>query len=80
MVVEDPSQILVGGSDQVTEIEIDESIGWDSRKWELLWSDEFEAEAGAPISSASWTCEVGGHGWGNNELEFYSDRVENVAQ
>jgi beta-glucanase (GH16 family) len=79
VVVEDPTQVQITTDDTVTEIEIDESIGWDTREWELLWSDEFEADAGAPISSESWTCELGGHGWGNNELEYYTDRIENVA-
>ena len=69
----------INASEIVTEVEVDDSIGWDTREWELLWSDEFEAEAGSPIDSESWTCEVGGHGWGNNELEYYTDRVENVA-
>lgn len=79
VVVDDPSQVQISGDQSVSEVEIDESIGWDTREWALLWSDEFEAEAGAPINSESWTCEVGGHGWGNNELEYYTDRVENAA-
>ena len=79
VVVEDASQVTIFAPETVTEVEIDESIGWDTREWDLLWSDEFEAEAGAPINGDSWTCEVGGHGWGNNELEYYSDRVENAA-
>jgi len=33
----------------------------------LVWSDEFDS-----ISSANWNHEVGGHGWGNNELEYYT--------
>ncbi|NDJ59602.1 MAG: family 16 glycosylhydrolase [Chloroflexi bacterium] len=48
-------------------------------EWVLLWSDEFEADAGAPINDAYWTCEVGGHGWGNAQLEHNTDRIENVA-
>jgi len=79
VVVDDPSLVQISGDDAPTEIDIDESIGWDSREWELLWSDEFDAAAGAPINGESWTCEVGGHGWGNNELEYYTDRVENAA-
>jgi beta-glucosidase len=48
-------------------------------RWELVWSDEFNGAAGAPIDSDGWTCEIGGDGWGNNEWEYYTDRVENVA-
>ncbi len=79
VVVEDASQISMFAPTTISEVEIDENIGWDSREWELLWSDEFEAEAGAPINPEYWTCEIGGHGWGNNELEYYTDRVENAA-
>jgi beta-glucanase (GH16 family) len=47
----------------------------------LIWSDEFESE-GLP-DSEKWVYDVGGHGWGNNELQFYTEnellnaRVEN---
>jgi hypothetical protein len=35
----------------------------------LLWSDEFDQD-GLP-SPLRWSFEVGDHGWGNNELQFY---------
>ena len=35
----------------------------------LLWSDEFDQD-GLP-SALKWSFEVGDHGWGNNELQFY---------
>ncbi len=79
VVVEDASQVSVYSPETMSEVEIDEGIGWDTRAWQLLWSDEFDAAAGAPINGDNWTCEVGGHGWGNNELEYYTDRVENAA-
>ena len=43
--------------------------------YELIWSDEFD---GASLNTANWTPEYGGHGWGNNELQFYTGRKENV--
>lgn len=58
---------------------IDDSINWESREWTLVWSDEFEGEANTPINADNWTCEIGGHGWGNGEMEYYTDRVENVS-
>ncbi len=79
VVVEDPTQAQTSAQTMVTTVEVDESIGWDTREWDLLWSDEFDAEAGSPINAENWTCEVGGQGWGNNELEYYTDRVENAA-
>ena len=39
--------------------------------YKLVWQDEFDYE-GAP-NPEKWEQEVGGHGWGNNELQFYTD-------
>jgi beta-glucanase (GH16 family) len=36
----------------------------------LVWSDEFDY-TGLPAAT-KWTCEVGGGGWGNNELQYYT--------
>lgn len=79
VVVDDPSQVATSAQTSVTEVVVDESIGWDTRDWTLLWSDGFDGAAGSAINAESWTCEVGGHGWGNNEMEYYTDRTENVA-
>lgn len=40
----------------------------------LVWSDEFN---GATLDESSWTRETGGGGWGNNELQYYTDRTVN---
>lgn len=64
---------------RITSIEIDESITWDSREWELLWSDEFDLEAGEPVNTDYWNCDLGGWGWGNSEFEYYTCRTENVV-
>jgi beta-glucanase (GH16 family) len=43
----------------------------------LVWSDEFNY-TGLPDES-KWNYDVGGHGWGNNELQFYTkSRKENA--
>lgn len=48
-----------------------------SQCFDLVWADEFSTN-GLP-DAAKWTCEVGGHGWGNNELQYYTDkRTENA--
>ena len=45
--------------------------------WRLVWSDEFDT-AGLP-DPAKWHYDTGGHGWGNNELQFYTERrLENA--
>jgi len=41
----------------------------------LIWSDEFN---GSAISSANWGFDLGGGGWGNNELQNYTSRPENA--
>lgn len=46
-------------------------------KFELVWADEFNY-SGLP-DSTKWSYDVGGHGWGNNELQYYtSKRLENA--
>jgi beta-glucanase (GH16 family) len=48
-----------------------------SVQWQQVWSDEFNY-TGLP-DSTKWNYDVGGNGWGNNELEFYtSKRAENA--
>jgi beta-glucanase (GH16 family) len=48
-----------------------------SKQWKLTWSDEFDYK-GLPDTS-KWTTETGGHGWGNNELQYYTaGRPENA--
>jgi beta-glucanase (GH16 family) len=43
--------------------------------WTLVWQDEFE---GPEIDRTKWAFDIGGHGWGNNESQAYTDRPENV--
>jgi len=43
--------------------------------WELVWHDEFD---GPEINDAYWTREVGGHGWGNGEGQYYTDSADNA--
>ena len=46
-------------------------------QWRLVWSDEFDT-SGLP-DPAKWYYDTGGHGWGNNELQFYTERrLENA--
>jgi beta-glucanase (GH16 family) len=48
---------------------------WEREGWTLIWQDEFDGDV---VDSTKWSKEVGGHGWGNNEWQFYTDRAENV--
>ena len=45
--------------------------------YRLVWADEFDGGGGP--SPMRWSYDVGGGGWGNNELQFYTqDRRENA--
>jgi len=45
--------------------------------WQLVWADEFNY-TGLP-DPAKWKYDTGGHGWGNKELQFYTEsRKENA--
>jgi beta-glucanase (GH16 family) len=46
--------------------------------WHLVWSDEFNQPDGSPPDPAKWGCDTGGGGWGNNEMEYYTDRTNNA--
>ncbi|MBD0778687.1 glycoside hydrolase family 16 protein [Maribacter sp. ANRC-HE7] len=45
----------------------------------LIWSDEFDTD-GAP-DTTKWTYDIGtgSNGWGNNESQYYTNRVDNVT-
>lgn len=42
----------------------------------LAWSDEFD---GNSLDQAFWNYETGGHGWGNNESQYYRDGTHNAV-
>lgn len=43
----------------------------------LLWADEFNVD-GMPDAS-KWGYDIGAGGWGNNELQYYTNRTENIT-
>ena len=48
------------------------------QNWTLVWSDEFGGPRGSDVDPSKWVLEVGGGGWGNQELEYYTNRLENA--
>lgn len=49
----------------------------EEHNWQLVWSDEFDVN-GAP-DETKWVYDLGGGGWGNNELQTYTDDPQNVV-
>jgi len=59
----------------------DESQKLEKRNWELVWSDEFDGAAGELPDPNNWTFDIGTGqgGWGNQELQYYTNRPTNVS-
>ena len=55
----------------------------EQRNWQMVWSDEFNGSAGVLPDAAKWTFDIGvgpnNDGWGNAELEYYTNRTANVS-
>jgi predicted outer membrane repeat protein len=53
--------------------------------WSMVWSDEFNDPAGTPPNPANWGYEIGDGtvngipGWGNSELQYYTNSPDNAA-
>ena len=49
--------------------------------YQLVWQDEFDGPANQAPDPANWTLDIGtgDNGWGNQELQYYTDRSENVS-
>ncbi len=46
-----------------------------SQCYNLVWSDEFD---GTTLDDSKWSSQIGGHGWGNNELQYYTGGANNI--
>lgn len=55
----------------------------EQRNWQLVWSDDFNGSAGESPDTAKWTFDIGvgpnNDGWGNAELEYYTNRAANAS-
>ena len=65
----------------VSGCETDTKQNLETRNWQLTWSDEFEGTSGQSPDPTKWTFDIGtgSNGWGNQELQYYTNRVQNVA-
>lgn len=63
--------------DRVGAAKTDGPSGADNER-QLVWSDEFDGNG--PVDTTKWGYDLGGGGWGNNELQHYTDREENARR
>jgi beta-glucanase (GH16 family) len=44
----------------------------ETESWRGTFGDEFDGGAGSPPNTSTWLPDVGGTGWGNRELQYYT--------
>jgi beta-glucanase (GH16 family) len=49
----------------------------DPNAWILVWADEFDQPDGSSPDPTKWNHQQGGSGWGNGELQHYTNTTEN---
>lgn len=74
------SSVACGGSAPNVSRDVTTPPSPSTGTWTLVWSDDFSGANGTLPDPAKWVLETGGNGWGNNELESYTNRTENVHQ
>lgn len=51
------------------------------RNWQLVWEDDFNGNAGQSPDATKWVYDIGtgNGGWGNQELQYYTDQPANIS-
>jgi len=53
------------------------------RNWQLVWEDDFNGNASQSPDASKWNYDIGvgpgNDGWGNSELQYYTDQPQNVS-
>jgi beta-glucanase (GH16 family) len=52
----------------------------DNAEAAVVWNEDFNGPAGAGVDGSRWNFDTGGGGNGNNELQYYTNGTNNVAQ
>lgn len=65
--------LIIPSCDNSTELEIP--------TYQLVWQDEFDGTQGQSPDATKWAFDIGTGegGWGNQELQYYTDRSENIS-
>ena len=59
-------------------VSCDNTSGDSNKERQLIWQDEFDGAAGQLPDASRWTYDIGTD-WGNRQLEYDTDRPENVS-
>jgi beta-glucanase (GH16 family) len=53
-----------------------------TKNYDLVWNDEFDGDSGTAPSDSKWTYDIGTgqNGWGNNELQSYTNNSRNISK
>src|SRR5262245_34870729 len=51
----------------------------DSADAAVVWNEDFNGAAGTGVDQSKWNFDTGGNGWGNQELQYYTNGTNNVA-
>ena len=70
---------MCGGADGNAATSPTPQPGGSPGQWQLSWGDEFDGPDGSRPDPSRWVLELGGEGWGNQELQTYTDRPENSS-
>lgn len=64
-----------------TACSVDENQNLEERNFQLVWSDDFDGAAGTAVDATKWVHDVGtgDNGWGNQELQYYTEGNSNAA-
>jgi beta-glucanase (GH16 family) len=64
-------------ADYPSEADLKRPLASPDSTWTLVWADECNGDSGTAVDNTKWSFETGGSGWGNNELENYTNRIDN---
>lgn len=54
----------------------EDNSGLEDRTYQLVWQDEFDTDGA--LDGSKWVFDLGAGGWGNNELQTYTNDPQNV--
>jgi beta-glucanase (GH16 family) len=59
----------------------DNSLEPEVPNYQIVWQDEFDGTQGQGPDSTKWVFDIGTgeNGWGNQELQYYTNRSENIS-